>query len=171
MHWFPLPLAAVLARRVAWHYIALGIGAHRLCDQCTGHALSDEQPAMTSGLNRREFLTTSASAAGSLALMGNVAATPARADDPKPKRPYQVGAYYFPNYRVDPRNEKRYGPGWTEWELIKQAKPRFPGHRQPRVPAWGYVDEADPKLMEQKIAAAADHGLDYWIFDWYWDRL
>jgi len=23
-------------------------------------------------------------------------------------------------------------------------------------------------VMEQKIAAAAGHGLDYWIFDWYW---
>ncbi|HOS95814.1 MAG TPA: glycoside hydrolase family 99-like domain-containing protein, partial [Armatimonadota bacterium] len=57
---------------------------------------------------------------------------------------------------------------WTEWELVRHATARFPGHRQPRVPSWGYVDEADPKVMEAKIDVAADHGIDYWIFDWYW---
>ncbi len=81
---------------------------------------------------------------------------------------WQVGAYYFPNYHVDPRNERRYGRGWTEWKLVKAARPRFPGHRQPRVPLWGYLDEAEAAVMEKKIDAAADHGIDYWIFDWYW---
>lgn len=81
---------------------------------------------------------------------------------------YQVGCYYFPNYHVDPRNEQVHGPGWTEWELVKRATPRFAGHHQPNVPAWGYTDEADPVQMAQKIDAAADHGLDYFIFDWYW---
>jgi len=81
---------------------------------------------------------------------------------------YTVGAYYFPNYHVDPRNEALYGKGWTEWELVRHATPRFAGHRQPRVPLWGYQDEADPQVFAQKIEAAADHGLDYFIFDWYW---
>ena len=81
---------------------------------------------------------------------------------------YTVGVYYFPNYHVDPRNEKKHGIGWTEWELMKTARPRFDGHRQPRVPLWGYEDEADPLVMEKKIDAAADHGVDYWLFDWYW---
>lgn len=81
---------------------------------------------------------------------------------------FQVGVYYFPNYHVDPRNEQVHGAGWTEWELVKTARPRFPGHRQPRVPTWGYLDEADPEVMAMKIDAAADHGVDFWIFDWYW---
>ncbi len=81
---------------------------------------------------------------------------------------YHVSAYYFPNYHVDPRNEKMYGKGWTEWQLVRQALPRFPGHRQPRVPQWGYEDEADPAVFARKIEAAADHGLDSFIFDWYW---
>ncbi len=79
-----------------------------------------------------------------------------------------IACYYFPNYHVDPRNEQVHGPGWSEWELVRRAEPRFPGHRQPRVPLWGETDEADPEAMAQKIAAAADHGIDTLLFDWYW---
>lgn len=83
-----------------------------------------------------------------------------------PTRPH-VAVYYFPNYHIDPRNEKAHGKGWTEWELVKQAHPRFPGHHQPRVPLWGHEDESDPVAMARKIDAAADHGVDSFIFDWY----
>lgn len=79
-----------------------------------------------------------------------------------------VACYYFGDYHPgDPRNEKSKGPGWSEWELVKAAKPRFPGHHQPNVPLWGYTDESDPRAMAQKIGAAADHGIDAFIFDWY----
>lgn len=79
-----------------------------------------------------------------------------------------VASYYFGNYHPnDPRNEKMKGKGWSEWELVKAAKPRYPGHQQPKVPLWDYQDESDPQVMAQKIAAAADHGIDTFIFDWY----
>ncbi len=79
-----------------------------------------------------------------------------------------VACYYFGNYHPnDARNEAQKGAGWSEWELVKQAKPRFEGHQQPKVPLWGYTDESDPKEMERKIDAAADHGIDAFIFDWY----
>jgi len=80
-----------------------------------------------------------------------------------------VACYYFGNYHPnDPRNEKMKGKGWSEWELVKAAKPRFPGHQQPHIPLWGYTDESDPSVMAQKITAAADHGIDVFIFDWYY---
>jgi len=96
----------------------------------------------------------------------------ARAQEgPTPAQPESritVASYYFGNYHPgDPRNVKTKGPDWSEWELMKAAKPRFPGHHQPNVPLWGYTDESDPKVMEEKIAAAADHGIDAFIFDWY----
>jgi hypothetical protein len=84
------------------------------------------------------------------------------------KNRHQVAAYYFPNFHADPRNEARYGEGWTEWELLRASKPRYPGHPQPKIPAWGYEDEADPKVFAKKIEAAANHGLGAFIFDWYW---
>lgn len=49
----------------------------------------------------------------------------------------QTVVYYFPNCHVDPRNEAIHGKGWTEWELMKQAHPRFEGHDQPKIPLWG----------------------------------
>ncbi len=81
---------------------------------------------------------------------------------------YWVGAYYFPNWHVDARNEQAHGTGWTEWQVLKAAQPRFPGHQQPKVPLWGYEDEADPKVMAKKITVAADHGITHFIFDWYY---
>lgn len=80
----------------------------------------------------------------------------------------QVAAYYFPEYHADPHNDRWHGQGWTEWELVKRAEPRYPGHRQPRQPLWGYTDEADPNVQAMKIDSAADHGLAAWIWDWYW---
>ncbi|MCE5198386.1 MAG: glycoside hydrolase family 99-like domain-containing protein [Armatimonadota bacterium] len=82
-------------------------------------------------------------------------------------RQYQVGVYYFPNYHVDSRNEAVHGKGWTEWELVKRGEPKFPGHQQPKVPLWGYEDESDPTVFAKKIDAAADHGINHFIFDWY----
>src|SRR2546430_11102952 len=40
------------------------------------------------------------------------------------EKKYEVAVYYFPNYHVDPTNEKWHGKGWTEWELVKAAQDR-----------------------------------------------
>jgi hypothetical protein len=82
-------------------------------------------------------------------------------------RDYQIAAYYFPNYHPDARNALVHGNGWTEWELVQRAEARFAGHRQPRFPQWGYEDESNPAVMAKKIAAAAEHGVDAFLFDWY----
>ncbi len=80
----------------------------------------------------------------------------------------EIAVYYFPNYHADERNEARHGKGWNEWELMKCARPRFKGHDQPKVPLWGYEDEADTNVMSRKIDTAAEHGIDAFVFDWYW---
>ncbi|MCY0898659.1 MAG: glycoside hydrolase family 99-like domain-containing protein [Firmicutes bacterium] len=83
---------------------------------------------------------------------------------------FDIAAYYFPNYHIDATNEEVHGPGWTEWELVKHATPRFPGHQQPKVPLWGYEDESAPAVMQKKIDAAVDAGINIFIFDWYYYR-
>ena len=85
-----------------------------------------------------------------------------------PKKAYEVAVYYFPNYHVDSINERWHGKGWTEWDLVKVARPRFEGHLQPKVPTWGYFNEADPAWAAKEIDAAADNGIDVFIYDWYW---
>ena len=84
------------------------------------------------------------------------------------EKKYQVAVYYFPNYHPDSINARWHGKGWTEWDLVKAAKPRFPGHEQPKVPTWGYFNEADPVYAAKEIDLAADNGIDCFIYDWYW---
>ena len=81
---------------------------------------------------------------------------------------YEVAVYYFPNYHPDSINARWHGKGWTEWDVVKAAKPRFKGHEQPKVPSWGYFNEADPKWAAKEIDIAADNGIDCFIYDWYW---
>ena len=77
-----------------------------------------------------------------------------------------IACYYFPNYHIDPRNEAAHGPGWTEWELVKRAEP-VPRPSPATRAGLGLRDESDPQAMARKIATAADHGVDVFLFDWY----
>lgn len=81
----------------------------------------------------------------------------------------QLAAYYFGNWHRDPRSQAWLGDGWTEWEIVRSAKPRFPGHAQPKRPLWGYTDDAEPADWEREAAAAYDAGIDAFIVDWYWN--
>jgi hypothetical protein len=82
----------------------------------------------------------------------------------------EVAVFYFPQWHVDEKNVKAHGWEWTEWESLKNATPRFEGHRQPITPLWGYEDEADPIVMNRKINVAAENNIDCFIFDWYWNE-
>jgi hypothetical protein len=83
---------------------------------------------------------------------------------------YDIAAYVWPAYHPDPRFKEIgvFKDGKGEWEAVYSAKPKFPGDKQPQVPLWGYTNEADPKVMEKKINAATSHGVNIFIYDWYW---
>jgi hypothetical protein len=86
------------------------------------------------------------------------------------KSQYDIAAYVWPAYQPDARFKDIgvFKDGKGEWEAIYNAKPKFPGHNQPHVPLWGYTNEADPKAVAQKIDAAVSHGVNVFIYDWYW---
>lgn len=89
--------------------------------------------------------------------------------DNSSKQDYIVAAYLWPSCHDEPMSrEKLWSEGIGEWEMIKKGNPRFDGHYQPRVPLWGYKMDDDPKAWEQKIDAALSHGVNTFIFDWYW---
>lgn len=85
-------------------------------------------------------------------------------------REYDIAAYYYPAWHVDATSETLHGKGWTEWELVKQARPRWSGHDMPKKPLWGYEMDDDPSVFAKKIDAAASHGVDVFLFDWYWHQ-
>jgi len=87
-------------------------------------------------------------------------------DDPGARA--EVMAYYFPQWHRDPRNDDMLGDGWTEWDLLREATPRYPGHRQPKRPLWGETDESEPENASRAVSAALDHGLTGFLVDWYW---
>ena len=85
------------------------------------------------------------------------------------KSDYYVAAYIWPSCHDDPMGHEILWPeGKGEWEIIQKGTPRFEGHYQPKVPLWGYEVDNDPKVMEKWIDAAVDHGVNVFIFDWYW---
>ncbi|MBQ6286366.1 MAG: glycoside hydrolase family 99-like domain-containing protein [Bacteroidales bacterium] len=85
------------------------------------------------------------------------------------KQKYDVAAYLYPAYAADdPRLRPFWPMGFGEWETVMNMQQRNPGHYWNRHPLWGYVNEADPAVMEMEIDQAADHGVNVFIFDWYW---
>jgi hypothetical protein len=86
------------------------------------------------------------------------------------RQQYDVAAYVWPAYQPDARFNDIgvFKDGKGEWEAIYNAKSKFTGHNQPHVPLWGYTNEADPKAVAQKIDAAVSHGVNVFIYDWYW---
>lgn len=86
---------------------------------------------------------------------------------------YDVAAYIWPAYTGDePRTRIFWPEGIGEWQSVKNMhetmsyKPE--GYEWDRKPLWGYVNEADPYVMEMQIEAAVDHGVNVFIYDWYW---
>lgn len=79
-----------------------------------------------------------------------------------------VACYTFPNYHPSAIHNKLYGPGWTEYNLLRPARPWFEGHQQPRGPLLGELDESKPGTWEKYNTIARQHGIDVLIWDWYW---
>ena len=85
------------------------------------------------------------------------------------KEGYSVAAYIWPSCQDESMSrEFLWSEGIGEWQIIKRGNPRFEGHYQPRLPLWDYLLDDDPVVAEKKIEAATDHGVNVFIYDWYW---
>ncbi len=85
------------------------------------------------------------------------------------KRNYDVAAYVWPAYTGDePRTRMFWQEGIGEWQTVKNSVPKENGYSWSRKPLWGYENEADPKVMEKQIDEATKHGVNVFIYDWYW---
>ena len=82
---------------------------------------------------------------------------------------YDVAAYIWPSYTGrEKRTLQFWEQGIGEWQSVLSAVNKVEGQQFPRKPLWGTVDEADPKVMEFQIKEALRHGVNVFIYDWYW---
>ena len=94
---------------------------------------------------------------------------PVFSQDDGSKHNYTVAAYVWPSCHHDERfGDMLWPEGTGEWEVIKKGNPRFAGHYQPRQPLWGYEMDNDPKVVEKWIDTAIEHGINVFVYDWYW---
>lgn len=81
--------------------------------------------------------------------------------------PVTVGAYYFDGW-AGSSSRWQNDAAWTALNppthLTKRMLEEFPG----REPVWGWRDDT-LEIVERQIDLAADHGISFFAFCWYWN--
>lgn len=76
---------------------------------------------------------------------------------------------YLPQFHTIPENDEWWGKGFTEWVNVKNAKPLYEGHNQPRVPLNGnYYDLTDVETLKWQAKIAREHGIYGFCIYHYW---
>lgn len=81
----------------------------------------------------------------------------------------RVIAMYLPQYHPIPENDAVWGKGFTEWTNVAKAKPLYPGHYQPKIPAdLGFYDLRMPEVREAQAELAREAGIEGFMYWHYW---
>lgn len=83
----------------------------------------------------------------------------------------KVLAMYLPQYHEVKENNEWWGEGYTEWDAVRNAKPLFQEHTQPRVPYnENYYDlsDIDAKTWAWQASLAQKYGVYGFCIYHYW---